>query len=110
MFPRGRKYTNSFRWSFTSDRIEEKARRHGRSGSAVRYLFGGERNRLRDFEDAPNEFSALQVEHRPGGRNTRSNERTDVATQKRKSDFLESEVNDGSERVEDLRFRLRSFK
>lgn len=68
----------------------------------MRNLFGGERNRLREFEDALNEFSALQVDHRPDGRNTRNNERTDVATQKRKSDFHESEVNDVSERVEEL--------
>lgn len=72
----------------------------------MRNLFGGKRNRLREFEDALNEFFALQVDHRPDGRNRRNNERTDVDTQKRKSDFHENEVNDGSWRVEDLRFRL----
>lgn len=76
----------------------------------MRNLFGGERNRLREFEEALNKFSALRVDHPPVGRNTRGNEETDVATQKGKSDFYENEVNDRSQRVEDLRFRLRSFK
>lgn len=55
-------------------------------------LFGGERNRLRELEEALNEFFALRVDHRPGGRNTRNDEETDVATQKRKRDFYENEV------------------
>lgn len=50
----------------------------------MRNLFGGKRNSLRECEDALNEFFALQVDHRPDGRNRRNNERTDVDSEEKK--------------------------